>query len=276
VLHRHRQFDVHVVELRIQLAGLSVLWLVFIIEALGRLLQRDRREPAWKHLGLFLLVCLVPPVRLGVRSQAPDRALWLPGLGWQVVNRELQRRLERFFSVPMILIALSVLPLLAIEHFGKEQMKKFPGLELFVAVGNSVIWFAFAFEFLLMVSVARKKLQYCTQHWIELAVILIPIVQFLPDFLPLLRLLRAGTVLRLGMYRMQSLALKAWRAVLLLELVQRLTGQSLEKRLRKLQDLLAAKQEEIEELRKEIAYLQKQIALQKQAEAARPAELKQP
>lgn len=277
LLHRHRQFaesDVaveHNVELLIQLAGLTLLWPVFILEALWRFFQRDRRESVWKHLGLLALICLIPPLRIGVRSQAPDRALWLPYIGWHEVDRYLRRRLERFFSAPMILIVLMVLPLLALEYGWQEEVKRYEALELLLAVGTAVIWFAFAVEFIVMVSVAPNRLLYCAQHWIDLAIILLPFA----DALPLLRLLRIGRVLRLEpltrvgrLHRLRGLLLKAWRAVLLLEVIQRLTGQTLEKRLGKLKDLHAAKEEELEELRTEIEVLQKQIAQKKQAEAA--------
>jgi hypothetical protein len=220
ILHRHQQFDIHLLELRIQLAGLTFLWPFFIAEAVWRLLQRDRSEPAWKPYGHFVLIGLVPPLRIGVRSPAPDRALWLPSLGWRVVDRDLYRRLERFFSVPMIVIALMVLPLLAIEYGWSEQVERSEGLQLFLAIGTAVIWFAFAIEFIVMVSVAPRKLAYCASHWVDLAIILLPLVQFLP----LLRLLRVGRVLRLEqlsrmgrVYRLRGLSLRAWRAVLLLE-----------------------------------------------------------
>ena len=99
--------------------------------------------------------------------------------------------------------------------------------------------------------------------------------------MPLARPLRVGRILRLSqltrmsrLYRLQGLALTAYRAFLLLDLIRRLMGRSLEGRLQQLQELLAAKELEVEELRKEIAELKVQIA-RRQAEtltAARPAE----
>jgi hypothetical protein len=278
LLHRHVYSDFHRVEFQIQVGGLGILWIVFIAEGLGRLIRRNPEVPFWKDGVFFLLVLLFPPLRIGARSSAADRALWLPRLGWQEVDRELRRRLERFFSIPMIGIALMVLPLLVIHFVWAEDVENRPGLALFLAIGNGLIWFAFALEFTIMVSVAKRKILYSTSHWVDLAIILLPLLQFLP-FLPLLRLLRLGNILRLEqltrmgrLYRLQGLALKLWRAVLLLEVVQRVTGQTLEKRLRKIQSLVAAKEEELEELREEIVDLQKRIAQQKPAEAVRPAD----
>src|SRR5262245_38945615 len=102
ILHRHQQFDLDDPELQVQLAVLAFLWPLFALEAVVRLFQRDGRRGLLRDLGMALLVILIPPVRLGVRSQGPLRELWLPRWGWRVVNRELRKKLERAFSVPMI------------------------------------------------------------------------------------------------------------------------------------------------------------------------------
>jgi hypothetical protein len=60
--------------------------------------------------------------------------------------------------------------------------------------------------------------------------------------------------------RLQGLLARGWRAFLLLQIVQRLTGRSLERRLKQLQDLLQAKEEEVADLRREIQELQERIA----------------
>jgi hypothetical protein len=67
-------------------------------------------------------------------------------------------------------------------------------------------------------------------------------------------------VSRLGRaYRLRALAMKLWRAMLVLQVVQRLSGWSPEKRLKRLEELLRAKEEEVADLREEIARLRKQI-----------------
>lgn len=276
LLHRHLRSEWKVLELQIQLVALLALWPIFLVEALWRFIERDRRESFWKHFSSLIKVLLFPPSRIGARSQAELKPIWLPVLGWREVDRELRRKLEKFFSVPMILIALLVLPLLTIELGWGEHIQDHKGLNLFLDIGNGVIWFAFATEFVIMVSVAKSKFVYAAQHWLDLAIILLPMVDFLPEFLPLLRALRLGGILRaeqltrMGrLHRLRGLALKAWRAILLLEVIQRLTGQTLEKRRRKLCDLLAAKEEELEELRQEILDVEKGIAAQKSTEAVR-------
>lgn len=272
--------DWDAIELQIQLGGMAVLWPIFVVEALLRFFRRDRAEGFWRPLRTALLVCLVPPLRLGVKAPPPGREIWLPRLGWRPVDRDLRKQLERFFSVPMILMALMVLPLLAIE-FGASRwvnLNDYDALRRFLEIGNSVIWLAFAIEFLVMVCVAPSKLTYCVQNWVNLVIILLPpvyiMLMVLPQvqFVPLLRLvsmLRLNQLTRMGrVYRLQGLALRAWRAFLVLEVVQRISGRSLEKRLRQLEQLLAAKEEEVVELRQEIEDLKKRIAAEKARQEA--------
>src|SRR5262249_3808177 len=156
----------------------------------------------------------------------------------------LRRTLERVFSVPMIFFALMVLPLLALEYFEAEKIRAEPVLALWLDVGTSVIWLAFAIELILMLAVSERPWRYGFLHWIDVAIVLLPAVELLPLF----RLLRLGRILRLEqllrwgrLHRLQALVARGWRAVLLLQVVQRLTGRSLDRQLKRLHDLLQAK-----------------------------------
>lgn len=257
-LHSHIAF----IEAELILGG---LWLLLPVFAFVSLLRAwlCHAPGFWRRLGTFLLYSL-PPVHLCGRSFADPSLAWLPGLGWRHVDRELRKRLERAFSVPMIIIALMVLPFLAMEYHWGEEVRADFGLALFLDIGTGVIWTAFAIEFIIMLSVAEKKASYCLKNWTDVAVVLLPLVEFLP-FLRLLRLSRLLQLQQLGrmgrMYRLRGLALKLWRALLVLEVMQRLTGYTPEKRLKRLRELLTAKEEEIADLRKEIAEIEKQVPL---------------
>jgi voltage-gated potassium channel len=256
-------------ELRIQRYGLATIWPVFVLEALWTFWTRPRGAGFWKPAGWVALVSLIPPLRIAGRIT--ERDIWLPRLGWRPVDRDLRRRLERFFGVPMIVIALMVLPLLAIEYGWRKQVEAYPGLRLFLEIANSAIWLAFAVEFLVMISVADKKLRYCALHWVDIAIILLPVLYLaLVQWAPLLRslrVLRLSQLSRMGrVYRMQGLALKAWRAFLVLEVIQRVLGRSLEKQLKQLEELLIAKEEEVRELRREIEHLKKRLAEENQSD----------
>jgi voltage-gated potassium channel len=252
------------------LGGLAALWLLFLAEAVVRFELRDRSRSAWESLWGATACGLLPPLRLGCRSQVRPNAIWLPWLGWQPIDNSLRHRLERFFSVPMILFALMVLPLFALEFYWAEEVRAEPLLALWLDIGTSVIWLAFTVELIVMVAVADRKVHYCFTHWIDVAIVLLPLVEALPLF----RLLRLGRVLRLEqllrwgrLHRVQALVTRGWRALLLLQIVQRLASRSPERQLRQLRELLQAKEEEVADVRREIAELEARMALRKTSRA---------
>jgi hypothetical protein len=263
LIHRYPHLERNDLEGYLILGGLGVLWLFFLLEAVLRFRLRDHRRPAWKAL-LGAAVCvLLPPLRMGFSSQVRARHIWLPGLGWQEINHRLRNTLERVSSIPMIFFALMVLPLLAFEYFKAEQIRAAPVLALWLDIGTSVIWLAFAVELILMAAVSDRPWRYCFLHWIDVAIVLLPAVELLPLF----RLVRLGRILRLEellrwgrLHRLQALLARGWRAFLLLEIVYRLTGRSLEHQLKQHQELLQAKEEEAADLRREIKELEERIA----------------
>jgi hypothetical protein len=87
------------------------------------------------------------------------------------------------------------------------------------------------------------------------------------DAAPLARLLRLGRaispeqVARMQrLYRLQGLATKAWHALLLIEGVARLLGQTPAKRLAKLEERMAEAEQDLEEMRKEAEALRARLA----------------
>jgi hypothetical protein len=273
LIHRYPHLDSTSLEAYLIEGALGVLWLVFLIEAGLRFRLRDRGRPVWKALTATTACCLLPPLRMGCRGLSRPNHIWLPILGWQEINNRLRLTLERFFSVPMILFALLVLPLFVLEFLEAERIRAEPLLALGFDIGTSVIWLAFAVELILMVAVSDRPWRYCFYHWIDVAIVLLPAV----EMLPLLRVLRLGRVLRLEhvlrwgrLARMQALVAHGWRALLLLQIVQRLTGRSLERQLKRLRELLQAKEEEMADLHREIQILEDRIA-QKTRDRKAPA-----
>jgi hypothetical protein len=109
-----------------------------------------------------------------------------------------------------------------------------------------------------MLAVSDRPVRYCVSHWIDVAIVLLPVV-----VMPLFRLVRVGRVLRLEqllswgrLHRERTLLTRGWRALLLLQVVQRLMGRASERRLRYLRELLRAKEEELADLRREITELE--------------------
>jgi hypothetical protein len=262
-IHRFPKLEPGDREIDLMVGALAILWIVFAADAVIRFLLRDRGRPAWEGLVRAGVAGLLPPLRLGSRSQVRANHIWLPGLGWQPIDAHLRRRLERFFSIPMILFALLVLPLFAIEQYWWAEVRTEWLLALWLDIGTAAIWLAFTVELIIMVAVSDHPVRYCFVHWIDVAIVVLPAVEILPLF----RLLRLGRVLRLEellrwgrLHRLKALVARGWRAVLLLQLVQRLTMRSPERQLRRLRELLQAKEDEMADIRQEIAELEARIA----------------
>ena len=241
-----------------------VLWALyglFLAEFAVHLLIRS---PRWRQ---YLLFCLLPPLRLAARDVATGKRIWLPATGWIEVNDQLEQRVVRTFSGPMILIALGMVPLLALEFIWGHVIKNNAMIELVVDFGTAVIWAAFTVEFVLMASIVKKRLRYCKDHWIDLAIILAPMLAF-ARLMRLGRLLRVQTVVRTTrVYRLRGLAMRAYRAVLLLEMIEKVHHGKPEKRLARLEERLAENREEARRIEEEIARVRAELARREQQPA---------
>jgi voltage-gated potassium channel len=276
--------------------GLAVLWPVFLLEALVHVFARS---PRWKQQ---LAYCLCPPLRLGARDACTGQRVWLPGWGWSVVNRDLQEHMEQKLNVPMILIALCVIPLLALDYYQPEHhplvhqvrdsiatatatnptqtsapvqssqeadtipaalaWARWPAVRFATRVGEALIWAAFALEFTVMISIVDRKFRYCRQHWIDLLVIILPLIGFLRS----LRLARLARLHQVGkftrLYRLRGSVVRAQRGMVVASVVERKLVRNPRKQLAQLKDALVEKERETETLRKRIRELEQEIERQ--------------
>ncbi len=246
--------------------ALAGLWTLFVLEQVYRWL-RGRRDPKFAgRTAHGWIYCLFPPLRLGAHRHGDVDWIWLPIFGWQVVDRHLRRKLERIFSIPMFWIALMILPVLGLQFYFKHRIIDHPVLRSGLHIGTGVIWFAFAMEFIVMISVAQSKLRYCREHWLDLAIIVLPLVSFLRSvrvlqamrFVPATQLQQISKVARV--YRMRGVVMRAVRAMMLLDLAERVLRTSPRKRLEKLEQLRREKLVELEDLDAEIAAVRTRLA----------------
>jgi len=253
-----------IVDDRWLLAAWILLYLPLVAELIAHLAAGSR------HVRQNVLYCLIPPLRMAAREHEHGRAVWLPRVGWCRVGPELAERLARAWAAPMILVALAVLPVLAIEYFWEQRLEEHPILLILLHAGACLIWLAFAIELILMVSVVDKKLRYCRENWLDVVIVLAPFVVFL-QALRITRLLRLQQAARLAKaYRTRGVLMRVYRAVLALELVHRLLRVKPERRLRSLESKLEEKSREIEALEAEIHEVQRLIAAeQSSTDAAR-------
>jgi hypothetical protein len=263
--------------------GLAITWPLFLVEAF---LQLAARNPRWKAYFAF---CLCPPLRLAARDARTGTRIWLPRLGWVTVDERLRQRVEHSLNVPMIGIALMVIPVLALDYYQPDHhpvvahmqnalrmpapqqatvdsqqpwiatMAHQPSVRLATRVGEALIWTAFALEFVVMISVVDRKLRYCLQHWIDILVIVLPLI----GFLRMLRVARLARLNQLGrftrLYRLRGSVLRAQRGMIVASFLDRVIHRSPQKRLARLKESLAEKEHEADLLRSRINDLHSQI-----------------
>lgn len=125
--------------------------------------------------------------------------------GWGIIiaDDDLRERVDRRFHWPMILLALAVLPLLAIELLKRPTGR----LAFWVDVGFAVIWVAFLVEFVLKIAIAESRWEYVKRNWIDLVIILVP----------LLRPLRLTSLSRtIRLFKLRGVGLKLLRSAVML------------------------------------------------------------
>ena len=242
------------------------LWPVFIIEFLFNSFLSDRGQ---RFTLMGLLACFCPPLRLGVPNPEMRDRIWLPKLGWTRRTAKVGRQLETYFGVPMIVIALMILPILLVEFGLRGQVAERTWLRITLHVSTGTIWFAFALEFIVMCSMAPKKFHYCRVHWLDLAIVLLPLVSFLRS----LRVLRATRLARLAkiqylakmgrVYRLQGLAIKGFRGLAVIEAMNRILPRTLERQVELLKEQLAENEKEGRGLQRRIVSIERLIAFQK-------------
>lgn len=223
----------------------------------------SRKHTAWKT-DFWAAAC--PPLRLAKPVAEMNGEIWLPKIGWHPPGKPLAKLLDKVFSKPMLMIALLILPILLIEFGLAEQVQTMPWLKLTLSICTGFIWCAFAIEFIVMVSATDKKFAYVKKNWIDLAIILLPLVSFLRS----LRIVRTANIAKFAkvqqltkmsrIYRMRGLMAKSIRALMVLEVMHRVFNVTPEKRIEKLSLQLEEMEEEANEIRSQIKRLQSQIA----------------
>lgn len=219
---------------------------------------------AWIDYGIFffhweahpsqtwwgLAAALFPPLRLGRRHTLHPEYIWLPFWHWCKANDALFDALRRKFSTPMIIIALFIVPILLIEMRFEEQARAaIPHLDLYIFFVQSFIWIAFTFEFILMFSITNEKIDYCKKHWMDLLIILLPLISFFRT-LRVLRVLKLQQVSKV--YRFRGVFMKVRNALLLADAVQRILYPNPSAQLKSLQKKLKENARQRKELERQV------------------------
>jgi hypothetical protein len=174
---------------------------------------------------------------------------------------DLQDDVQRAFSGPMIVVALMILPLLAIDFVWSHRinMNDHRWLQVLVETGYSITWLAFTVEFVVMVSIVNHKLRYLKKHWVDLLIICLPLLAFL-RVMQLSHILRMQQVTKATrVYRLRGVALRVWRGILALDVLSRLIRVSPERKIESLKQEIAEREREIAKLQQEVDRLQAEL-----------------
>jgi len=207
--------------------ALLALWGLIGLESLAGLFAA---KDAWSaRLKRLMLITLIPPLRMTMATGTANGWLWIPRAGWRRTGPATSEKLEQKLALPMVFLTLLVLPVLGAELGAGEALESRPRLALAIHLTTCLIWIGFTAEFIWMLSATPNKLAYCQKHWINLVIILLPIVAFLRvlNMFRFARFFRAGKLLRA--YRLRTLQSRLWRLALLFNLIERLQQRNPEK-----------------------------------------------
>jgi len=121
---------------------------------------------------------------------------------------------------------------------------------------------AFTFEFLLMFTVAEKRLQYAKDHWINIVIIVLPLVAFLRALM-LIRALRLARFSKaFQTVRVRVLLSRTQRILLLLNVVERVLRNFPATYLRHLRGREQRRLRELNQIRQRIRETEQELACQ--------------
>lgn len=161
--------------------------------------------------GEFVARCIAlifPPVRLASRHLIQPELIWLPFYHWSKANEGLLKHIKQKFSIPMITIALLIIPVLIVEWKFYEEVSELlqTDLSFVLDMVQGFIWMAFAFEFILMISISNEKVHYAQQNWIDVLIILLPFIAFVRT----MRIIKIARLSQLARgYKLRALLMKA-------------------------------------------------------------------
>lgn len=217
-----------------------------------------------------ILAALFPFLRMGLRQPGHPEWLWLPRLGWSKANVALFMKLRKDFGTPMIIIALLIIPIFLIEWKLSDYMAaNHPDFELefWLGIAGAFIWIAFTFEFIIMIGVTNEKIDYCKRNWIDLFIIILPLLTVFPT-LQILRVARVNQLARV--YRVRGLMMKIREAFVLLTIFQRLLYPSPTMQLKSLQKKLRDNKRQKEQLEEQVMYAVRRLRKKNEKRKKKP------
>ncbi len=237
---------------------LVILWPIFFLERILDLFFCPKKT--WKNYVAQFFVALLPPLRLAVkRCKEEEYILW--DFNWHFVDKSLCDHIEKRFLYPILAFSIVMIPFWMSEIFFPQQITRYPLIYHIINLGNAFIWGLFVIEFVIMFSLTKKRTHYLTTHWLELFIIILPMLALaryilISKYLSLSKQAYWFVKLQriLNVYRARSVLTRIIRILIVINIVKRIYQRRNPKK------YLIMLQEELEEKEQEIAKLKKQIS----------------
>ncbi|WP_439482017.1 hypothetical protein [Cyclobacterium plantarum] len=234
----------------------ACIWLIYLLDfcIILYLSVRTKSKIAQSAFIPKLLTLLFPPLGIGLRHMEEPEKTWLPYHHWSKCNEGLFNRLKQQFSIPMIVIALLIIPVLLIEWQFYEQVESWlrTDLSFVLDMVQGFIWLAFAFEFILLISISDDKFTYIKKNWIDLLIILLPFVSFVRT----LRIVKVARLSHLARgYKLRALLMKARQGLIFASFFYRLLAIKPDFQLKKLKKKLDQNRTEREIIEEDLVKL---------------------
>ena len=198
------------------------IWPLFVIEFLVKL-KLGLQEGKSKYLILLHGLCIIfPPSRLAIGSIDKSTLIWLPIANWTKVNPALELFLKKKFLIPILTLGLLMIPALLIEiKFNNQILEAFPRLDLafYLQTFHAMVWAGFALEFMVLISVTDDKKGYCVKNWMDILILVLPVVSFFRSF-RVLRILKFNQLAQ--SFRLKGSQAKIKEGLVLLDFIKRL------------------------------------------------------
>ena len=111
-----------------------------------------------------------------------------------MINKdEFAQKLERTIETPMIVLAIIIIPIVFIEL---EILSTNAQIVSIATMIDDIIWFAFLFEYIILVSLYNDKAGYTKRSWLNLLILLLSPPLIAPQGFASIRSLRALRALR--------------------------------------------------------------------------------
>jgi hypothetical protein len=252
------------------------LWAVFGLERLIYLALCPNKT--WRSFVAALFIILFPPLHLAARRCHTKQYIWY-FTHWELVKEPLFHKIDRQFLTWIIILLIFMTPLWIMEIFFSKVVQEHILLRHVINLGNAAVWAVFVAEFIIEISITKKWQQYIIKHWIELLIILLPMLAFAR----FIRLAQLGSLSKLGMlqnlvissavklqhllnvYRARSTINRLIKLLILIDIIRRWQQRrNPHKYLARLKEQLSEKQQELAEIKIKIAETQKLIDEQEQ------------